>query len=577
MKKLMAVLLAVIMMTQFCFGFTITASADTEETKSVVEELANDYIKMYIENTFLYTEHDLSESTIKGVMLDDAKVSDATIAQTGSAKYATATGDISFVEDVADYYTYIRASQNIQRYNFEYAIHVTDTIVNEDHATVQLFTEVSFQYTPEDEMSYIGDYYTVELLRMDNNWYIANMTSDGMEAEGLSKQTFDYCDAVAQFDSYYANLDFELDSEADSEQLEVIDASNGSVEPQTIDGLNTVLDYSRTYNRTNAIAYANTYSSANYTAPSGNDPKYLNGLFAYYEERGNCQNFVSQAVWAGFGGSNTASGVNIDVFPMDNTGTHRWYGTKNDGPLNWAYVDHFADYVSDSNNDNDDIGMKGNIYNINPGNDFSSVITNRTSLLGAVLHVNYDAGEYGHAILLTDASGLSFDKVKYCGNSPMCRQVLLSDSGYTYNARLRLIIPTTMRRIQRCEKPETGKHNFPTTTADGTPCTCKKCGFCRLTVTPNMMRPMKAGTATVSGSANFPCFRMAIGITSPSGRTTWKEFSNTRNASTTYNFSEKGLYTIKLCGRDVSTSAKDTSDKPVTSTNVTTVFTVRIW
>ena len=486
------------------------------------------------------------------------------------------------MEDVADYYTYIRASQNIQRYNFEYAVHVTDSTVNENQATVQLFAGASFRYTLEDEMSYLGDRYTVELIRTNNDWYISNMTSDGIETEGISKQTFDYDIAVAQFDSYCATIRPELDAAADSEQLEAMDAFDENMELQST-GDN--IDQSRTYNRTNAIAYANTYSSANYTQATGNDPNYINrDLFAYYPERGNCQNFVSQAVWAGFGGSNSASGVNINKFPMDNIGMHQWYGTKYDGPMNWAYVDHFYNYVSASNNDNDDIGMKGNIYTIYEGNDFSSVTTNKASLLGAVLHVNYStdnngASGYGHAILLTEATGLTFNKVKFCGNSPMRRQVLLSDSSYTYNARLRLIVPTTMRHIVKCEKNDViyPQHSYQATYSAGTPCTCKTCGKCRLVVTPNMMRPMKTGTATVSGSANYTCYRMAIGITSPSGTTTWKEITNTKNASTTYNFSEKGLYTIKLCGRDVEEGSTDINEKLITSTNVTTVFTVRVW
>ena len=74
MKKLIAVLLVVVVLTQFCFGFTVTASADTEESKNVVEELAKDYVEKYIDNTFLYTEHDLSENTIKEVMCADEQV-----------------------------------------------------------------------------------------------------------------------------------------------------------------------------------------------------------------------------------------------------------------------------------------------------------------------------------------------------------------------------------------------------------------------------------------------------------------------------------------------------------------------
>ena len=48
--------------------------------------------------------------------------------------------------------------------------------------------------------------------------------------------------------------------------------------------------------------------------------------------------------------------------------------------------------------------------------------------------------------------------------------------------------------------------------------------------------------------------RIAIGITKPSGSTSWREFTNTSSGSVSYTFSERGLYTVVVAARDVATT-----------------------
>ena len=59
---------------------------------------------------------------------------------------------------------------------------------------------------------------------------------------------------------------------------------------------------------------------------------------------------------------------------------------------------------------------------------------------------------------------------------------------------------------------------------------------------------------TITGTANVKCFRIAIGITKPSGSTSWREFTNTSSGSVSYTFSERGLYTVVVAARDVATT-----------------------
>lgn len=99
------------------------------------------------------------------------------------------------------------------------------------------------------------------------------------------------------------------------------------------------------------------------------------------------------------------------------------------------------------------------------------------------------------------------------------------------------------------------RKNRYASSSTGTSCYCVNCGACKLKATGKMIKPIRVGTtAPVQGSANVTCFRLEIGITDPSGATTWKEFRNTSSASRSCTFSQRGLYTIVFAARDVSTS-----------------------
>ncbi|NTU99378.1 hypothetical protein HGA64_05260 [Candidatus Falkowbacteria bacterium] len=64
----------------------------------------------------------------------------------------------------------------------------------------------------------------------------------------------------------------------------------------------------------------------------------------------DCQNFASQCVWYGFGGTNSSTNINSKDFPMIGSGTRAWYqtATQYDDSLSWINVISFADYVSSS-------------------------------------------------------------------------------------------------------------------------------------------------------------------------------------------------------------------------------------
>ncbi|WP_139903663.1 amidase domain-containing protein [Clostridium thermarum] len=128
-----------------------------------------------------------------------------------------------------------------------------------------------------------------------------------------------------------------------------------TIEPNAVPG-----DYYITYNRTNAVWYANYYTDNT----GGNDgSSYNNAQFKYFSYGNDCQNFVSQCIWYGFGGRSSSA---KDI-PMD----YYWWADKSSTAPTWywTYVPYFLDYIT-ANFKNNDYGVQGHatdVSNIQPG------------------------------------------------------------------------------------------------------------------------------------------------------------------------------------------------------------------
>jgi hypothetical protein len=124
-------------------------------------------------------------------------------------------------------------------------------------------------------------------------------------------------------------------------------------------GTDGILGY-RTYNRTKVTWYGTTYTDDT----EGHSTTYYNKLFKSYES--DCQNFASQCIWYGFGGSNTSTAINNHYLPMvyNVAGATCWWADSNTsdggapGPWHWANVEDFCDMIEE-NWSGDDVGVQG--------------------------------------------------------------------------------------------------------------------------------------------------------------------------------------------------------------------------
>ncbi len=115
----------------------------------------------------------------------------------------------------------------------------------------------------------------------------------------------------------------------------------------------------RDYDRSRCASYATTYTNNNVDCSTTN----YNTLFVNYTYKcADCQNFVSQCVWYGFGGQNTSQAIQGHYLPMvyNVTGATNWWADKYTTGSNWTWtsVPNFESMIN-ANWSNDKVGVQG--------------------------------------------------------------------------------------------------------------------------------------------------------------------------------------------------------------------------
>ena len=105
-------------------------------------------------------------------------------------------------------------------------------------------------------------------------------------------------------------------------------------------------------------SYAITYSS-NSSGTSSYNPLFAN----YASSGGDCQNFASQCIWYGLGGTNDYSHIHGKSKPMVTGGNHQWYQSDISGDCSqqwsWTSCTAFGTYIQNSSGKE---GPNGTIY-----------------------------------------------------------------------------------------------------------------------------------------------------------------------------------------------------------------------
>ena len=230
-------------------------------------------------------------------------------------------------------------SADISNEKFEYTIN--SITITGDKATAKCYEQYEYTYKNDPVRSSRGIEYQITFVKKDNKWEIVDITTNN-ELERLVAQTGDVSGKYI--------FDFDIDEEVEEESKDF--ASTTAVNGTTHE-----------YNRSAAAQYALDYSASS----DGTDA--YNSKFPHFDA--DCQNFVSQCVWFGLGGTNTTTAISNKNKPLMTTTGREWFCTKSGHSASWTVVGDFRNYVVPEANGEDGIYgvryLKGKIANAQKG------------------------------------------------------------------------------------------------------------------------------------------------------------------------------------------------------------------
>ncbi|WP_369297288.1 amidase domain-containing protein [uncultured Neglectibacter sp.] len=341
MKKIMCYVLVLCML----FGMSITVSADSLEEMQI-SELTKNYLTISSSARYERGDVDLICDTVSSLSQERVNSLKEKVAQ--KVRKDSAANSIGIDADIGRYFSekalyfkYLREENDSYVTDFKTIYGKPEITIDGDTAEVKIFQTIGMQYPDLDEESAISTNYVISLVRTEYGWKISNISSDDL------------------FDNTH-NMDFKAEEEIQKRQkLQtqpasiVAETTCPSIEElRAAAAANGAKVYS--YNRTNAAYYSKQYTTSTrdvYAATEYYNKNFPN--FAGPGDGGDCMNFASQCMFAGFGGSDEP---NIRAYdpPMDRVGNSydgQWYfdpaGSRSGS---WTGTMTFQDYVEKSKN-----------------------------------------------------------------------------------------------------------------------------------------------------------------------------------------------------------------------------------
>lgn len=451
----------------FCILVLIVTGVGARASENGAEERAvrsaiESYLRRYQEEAMEYEGRDLRFGTAADPNVPlSAEMEERTFTFSGkTVTLAQLRENMLFWEKKAAFYAGMRQLQGIYREGLDLSYALEELKMDGDSCRASVRETAEFRYTDSDRPSVYETFYDVRLIRLEGRWLVADVTDESQFDKQYKRRgsAFDENEALAEFAGQLAG-----------EGCTVFFPYTAS------DAGDRIL-----YNGENAAAYAYTYSRRHKGTPRAD---FYNGQFAGYAgSGGDCQNFASQCMWAGFGGSQVSSTINSRVLPMDGAGSSQWFGrAAGGGKLNnsWVSCQTFRQYLTGSqdgtgrkgSNAAGDAGMYATVLDVDAGSPLSGVTAEE--LVGATAHVEGSGGAYSHAIVLTAATGNNRSEIWFCGHTKDVTHVKLGDC---YIGPMKVYIPRYMRtggepagliRTERLQPVQAGSTQALTARMDG--------------------------------------------------------------------------------------------------------------
>lgn len=249
-------------------------------------------------------------------------------------------------------------------------------------------------------------------------------------------------------------------------------------------------------------------------------------------DAGDCMNFTSQAIYAGFSGSNNLTSVNAGTAPQDTVGIAagqpnaaqtKWYAKPASTYWAWTSCGYFRDYIDYSVTDTE-TRLRAVKKTITASSDFSEVGT--ANLIGSIIHVNGNK-PLGHAVIVNNATGTARNQIYFTAHSPNAKNLNLAEE---YSGQMVSIRPTYFYDVTTCTGANTS-HTFSSTNSK-----CARCGYVRTYIIPTLLTPMAKNTQiTLTARTNHTVSSISMSVKNPNGATTnLGTVTNTNSISKVY-------------------------------------------
>ena len=546
----------------------------SEESTAI--ESAERYLSDWAYNSYMYMTNDLNVGTVLDTNVDEADLaavmeeisamdnsndefhSDAVGGQVNSAAVMAEKlkKNMQFMKDKAVYFSEIRQYNGLQRTNFKVEYAVQNAVVQGNLSIIDILENISFHYVGVKDPSFSQEEHTVYLVKAGGEWIVANIETK-----------------YGWFDEEYKDTTYKLSSLIEAEkqtiQAQAVNSANvnlAEIEAATEEESATEAEiianaaYVRSYNKDNAWKYAYTYTTS--TATSNPNSYYNEAVFNDYSgpKAGDCMNFASQSIYAGFAGSNSLDQVKAGAAPQDTVGLEKnqtnaektkWFGRPSETYWAWTSCSYFRNYIDYSASD-DGTRLYAVKKSISASSDFSEVGT--ANLIGSIIHVNGTA-TLGHAVVVNATTGTARNQIYYSAHSPNSKNLNLADK---YSGAMVSIRPVFFYDITACTGTY-ASHTFSETNSK-----CTRCGYVRTYITPTLLSPVEKNTkVTLTAKTNHTVLSIAMSVTNPKGETkTFTSETNTNSISRTYTPTVASypddLYTVTVTavsGDDVTTTS----------------------
>lgn len=416
------------------------SASDAKQHDSDVKKFVTDFLTQKSYNEWMYQDNDLSDFFVQ-----------------------TSSPHLSNFLATIDLYKAWRSDNQTHRLDFKVWYTDFDIQVQDDQ----------YQVTVKENLSYIID---------DG----LNLTSTATETYLLTlkrtQDTFVITDISIPYDSFYTDHKYTGFNAATllSQNATLRNTNNVSEAVKIVDGDRLLKTAQSTksivtipYNEGTAISYARLFAT-NYNTKFPN----------FSNAGGDCANFASQCVWAGFYGNygtdTTSNNITQGKYPMDTQGSSlltQWF-CKTTGVGNysasWVYANASSANVSSlykypqaiANAGSTESGWIADVYQVTTG-----TLPN-INYGGCVLLVpGYGGVEYGHAIFAI--MGSNYTNIRFCAHTGDKDNVLLSDYFQDYvSSNLRIVKPLSYKRYSTCN------HTYRTNiSGTGYSSVCSNCGY----------------------------------------------------------------------------------------------------